>query len=93
MGDTFTWKYYNWKKILEQFFTSLPGISRYHSFQLCADHAGFVFVQENSDAMVKKIKIIKPPGLQQVPGNFSTELTPLGYPGKELSISSKCQTV
>lgn len=77
-GDTSTWKYYNWKEFLEQFFTSLPGISKYHSFRFCADHAGFVFVKENSDAMEKRIKIIKPSGLQQIPGKFPTELTPPG---------------
>lgn len=77
-GDTSTWKYYNWKEFLEQFFTSLPGISKYLSFRFCADHAGFVFVKENSDAMEKRIKIIKPSGLQQIPGKFPTELTPPG---------------
>ncbi|XP_062600192.1 uncharacterized protein LOC134261812 [Saccostrea cucullata] len=77
-GRDSTWKYYDWKEFLGRFFTSLPGISKYHSFRFHADFPGFVFVKENADSTEKKIKISKPDGLQQIPGNFPRELTPLG---------------
>lgn len=52
-------------------------------FEFCADHAGFIFVKENSDAIEKKrIKIIKSSGLQKIPGKFPTELTPTGLSRK-----------
>ncbi|XP_061178380.1 uncharacterized protein LOC133187022 [Saccostrea echinata] len=77
-GRESTWKYYGWKEFLGRFFNSLPGISKYHSFRFHVDFPGFVFVKENSDSAEKKIKISKPDGLQQIPGNFPRELAPLG---------------
>ena len=72
--NSFTWKYYNWKDFLSQFFTALPGISKYHSFRFNAEHPGFVFVKENINSQEMKIQILKPFGLQHIPDNSPTEI-------------------
>ena len=76
--DSFTWKFYNWKDFLSQFFTALPGISKYHSFRFNAEHPGFVFVKENINSQEMKIQIVKPFGLQHIPDNSPTEIAPAG---------------
>lgn len=76
--DSFTWKYYNWKDFLSQFFTALPGISKYHSFRFNAEHPGFVFVKENINSQEMKIQIVKLFGLQHIQDNSPTEIAPAG---------------